>query len=570
MRKSLLLFFAGLFITSFAQAQINKRGAVPDNRVSPVLNAISDSSVLPIVLLTVSGEIPDNDRIVADMKIIDHGGVNHTTDINYAFDGNITIENRGSSSAMFIKHSYGFTTIDAVGNDKNVSLLGLPVEHDWILKGEYQDRTMLRDWLTFKLARNMGRYAPRSEFCQLYLNDACMGLFAIVEKIKRDTFRVDIAKLEVTENSGLNLTGGYILKIDKVNGAYEGGFLLKYPGPVQSLIPYIQYEYPKGDKITSQQQTYIQNYIYEVEDVLRSTNFMDTVNGYRKYISVKSFIDYMISNEIARNVDGYRLSTFFYKEKDKDTKLGQWHMGPLWDFNLAYGYSGQLCGEDWGDEGWGYDYNAVCLSDSYYIPFWWDRLLQDPSFRTQLKSRWDELRAGPLKNESIMDLIDSTVSANRPAIDKNFQIWNTAFTDYIWPNFPMGANYDEEITYLKNFITNRLDWLDANIPEVHEVINYTSLPMLTYEIRQIKVYPVPFRDHLTFDFNATGNCAVTLSIYSINGQKLYSKESDCISGQNLITWDGSDVQGNIVQSGVYIYTLETANVVIVRNKIIKY
>jgi hypothetical protein len=533
-----------------------------------------DSTKLPIVLLDVpAGIIPDYPRTPATMKIIDHGGINHPNDLNYSFKGNISIERRGSASQMFSKHSYGFSTVDHAGADSNVSLLGLPKENDWILKGEMEDRSLIRDKLTYQLARDMGRYAPRSEFCELYINGIDMGLFEIEEKIKRDSCRVDIAKLKETDNADLDVTGGYILKIDKTTGTSSPGFSLKYAAPVQGMYPLVQYDYPKGDVISEPQKTYIQNFIYDMEDALRKPDFTDPVTGYRSFISVKSFIDYMISQELARNVDGYRLSTFFYKEKDKTDKPGQLHMGPLWDFNLAYGYSGILCSGIWageGYEGWCYDYNTECQNDSYYIPYWWDRLLQDPDFRTKLKARWDELRVGPLQKDSIMNYIDSTVAKNLPGINNNYLIWDDVFHSGIWPNDPIGNNYSEEITYLKNFISNRLNWLDAHIPEVHEVIIYTSVPSLTAEIRQIRVYPVPFRDMVTFDYNATDNATVSLSVYNLNGQLIHSEESNTIAGQNFITWNGTDNSGNLVESGMYIYTLEMQNNVIARGKITKY
>lgn len=532
----------------------------------------NDSSKLPIVLVNFGeGMIPDADRITATMKIIDSGFINHATDNTFSYEGKITIERRGSASQMFPKHSYGFTTIDELGNDTSVSLLGLPKENDWILKGEFEDRTMLRDVLTFDLARKMGRYAPRAKFCELYLNGINMGLFAIVEKIKRDTFRVDIAKLKDTDNSGRDITGGYILKIDKTTGNSTGGFPVKYIAPLQYSKPFIQYEYPDGNKLTPQQKTYIQDFVYTFEDVLRSENYKDKTTGYRKYISVKSFIDYMISEELARNVDGYRLSAFMYKKKDKeDGTLGQLHMGPLWDFNLAYGYSGSLCGSSWAHDGWGYDYNKDCQGDAFYIPFWWDRLLQDPSFRTELKARWDELRTGPLHTDSIMHAIDNLVSSNRESIDKNNRIWDNVFKTYIWPNDPIANDYDGEITYLKNFITERLSWLDSHIPEIREEVVYTSAPALAVNIGQIKVYPVPFHDEVTFSYFTDEGNDFRLNVFSVTGQMVYSVNGSSVSGQNSLTWNGTDSNGSFIKPGIYMYSLELNNKVVARNKIIKF
>lgn len=530
----------------------------------------NDSSKLPIVKLNFSSPmVPDEGRITVDMKIVDNGDINHFSDSVYAYSGKVTIERRGSASQGFPKRSYGFTTIDESGNDTSVSLLGLPREKDWILKGEMEDRTMLRDVLTYELAREMGHYAPRSRFCELYINGTHMGLFAIMEKIKRDTFRVDIAKLKETDNSGLDVTGGYLLKIDKTTGGSKGGFSSSYKAPLQSLKPYFQYEYPKGDKITESQKTYIQEFMSSFENVLRSENYKDKTEGYRKYISVKSFIDYMISQELARNVDGYRISTFLYKEKDKSYKNGKLHMGPVWDFNLAYGYSGDLCRSSWSDEGWGYDYNKDCPGDNFYIPFWWDRLLQDPDFRTEYKARWDELRSGPLHLDLINAAIDSLVQNNIDGIAKNNFIWTDVFKTSLWPNNPIADDYAGEISYLKNFISDRIIWLDSHIPEVCEEVIYTSAPSISLKVGQVKAYPMPFDEEVKISYYSEGGNAARLRIYNTAGQQIYIADDVTAAGQNAFVWNGVSNTGNKLKSGVYMYTLELDNNIVVKSKLLK-
>jgi hypothetical protein len=278
----------------------------------------------------------------------------------------------------------------------------------------------------------------------------------------------------------------------------------------------------------------------------------------------------MIIQELARNVDGYRLSTYLYKEKDKIDKLGQIHMGPVWDFNLAYGYSGILCGGNWKNEGWGYDYNHDCPNDSYYIPFWWDRLLQDVYFRDQLKQRWDELRAGVFQQDSIMSIIDNFVSSNRDAIDRNFIIWNSVFQNFIWPNDKIGNNYDEEIGYLKNFITKRLSWIDDNLPEVHQEIIYDNPSNVVNAIAQIRCYPNPFADNFTVEFMGMANKNVVVKLTNIEGKLVKASYSSSISGINQMVINNKDMNNNILMPGIYFYTIEIDGNTIIRSKIIKF
>jgi hypothetical protein len=151
------------------------------------------------------------------------------------------------------------------------------------------------------------------------------------------------------------------------------------------------------------------------------------------------------------------LSTWLTKEKNKKLK-----MGPIWDFNLAFG-NANYCG---GGETnvWAYKFNERCSNDTWLIPFWWDRLLSDPVFVSQLQNRWDELRSGAFSNQYIINKIDNyTETLNAAgAIDANFEKW-PVLTEYVWPNNYVGNTYSSEVTYLKTWINDRLDWLDTSI-----------------------------------------------------------------------------------------------------------
>ena len=179
-------------------------------------------SNLPILKITtpLGQQINDVNRIVCDLGIIDNGpgNLNQIIDPFTNYNGKISIEIRGSTSQQYPKKSYGFETQTALGLNNNVNLLGLPIENDWILNGPYPDKTLLRDALTFDLSRKMGHYASNFRYCELLINNNYLGVYILFERIKRDNNRVDIAKLDLDDLAGDSLTGGYIIKVDKLTG----------------------------------------------------------------------------------------------------------------------------------------------------------------------------------------------------------------------------------------------------------------------------------------------------------------------------------------------------------------
>jgi hypothetical protein len=279
------------------------------------------SSNLPIIVIDTHGAtIPDDTKLTADMGIIDNGvgQTNHPTDPFTDYNGKIGIELRGSSSQFFPKQPFGIELRDEQGVGISAPLLGMPAEEDWILNATYNDKSLMRDVLAYKLGRDLGRYAPRTRYCELVVNGDYRGIYILIERIKRDKARVDISKLESTEITGDDVTGGYILKIDKATGNSGFGFNSAIPPLSRDYNQVInfQYEYPKFDEIQNEQMLYIKSYVKNFELVLNSSSYKDDKNGYKKFIDVNSFIDFFIMNEVTKNVDGYRLSTFLYKDRD--------------------------------------------------------------------------------------------------------------------------------------------------------------------------------------------------------------------------------------------------------------
>jgi hypothetical protein len=419
---------------------------------------------LPIVIINTSGQtIPDEPKITAQMGIICNGPgeMNSQNDPANNYNGKIGIEVRGQSTQMFPKKSYALETRDNSGGNLNVSLLGMPEENDWILYAPYTDKSMLRNAISFSLGKSIGHYCSRMEFCELILNGEYMGVYILMEKIKKDDNRVNIATLNPEEIFGDDLTGGYIIKVDKIEWDFQYGDdgWLSTPNPSypNAMNITFQYYYPEPEDLVVQQRNYIKDFIFYAEKNLISANFADPVLGYNKYFDVGSFVDFMLINEIAKEVDKYRYSTYFFKEKNSDG--GKLFAGPIWDFNLGYSNvdywpPGNLT------SGWLYE---LIEPVDWSIMFWWKRLNEDVYFRNLVKTRWTSLRQNEFSNARVAFMIDSITSYIDEAQQRNYERWPILGV-YIWPNYDWQNNtYQDEVDYFENWLNTRLSWMDSNI-----------------------------------------------------------------------------------------------------------
>lgn len=460
---------------------------------APATYTALHESTLPIVVITTDGtSIPNEPKVPGEMGIIWNGPglVNHATDPFNDHSGRIGIELRGNSSLGFPKKSYGIELWDAFDNDTSAALLGMPPESDWVLRSSYSDKSLLNDPLTMHVHQRMGHWAPRWRHVELVLNGQYLGVYQFLEKIKRDAERVDIAKLLPTDIAGDELTGGYIVKIDWAQGSFTGGWSSPYPPPNAPGAETIDFFYDEPGTPVPQQEAYIQAFVDSFETALNGPDFRDPLLGYRPFIDVRSFADFLLLNELARNVDGYRLSTFLYK--DKNSNGGALHMGPVWDFDLAWGNADYCRGNDL--TGWMYEFNYDCPGGKM-VPFWWSRMMQDTVFTDSLRCRWDALRAGPLSTDSLLAWCDSMHTVLQAPQARNFEVWPILGT-WVWPNpWPVPATYSGEVDELKDWILLRAAWMDAHLPD--QVNGCSTVGMRPTEaLPDPLVFPVPFRGTL--------------------------------------------------------------------------
>lgn len=517
------------------------------------------SSNLPIIVINTNGQdIPNEPKIQAEMGIVYNGaGVRNNLSGPYNnYNGKIGIEIRGSSSQSFPKKQYGIELQDALGNGISAPLLGMPAEEDWVLFAPYNDKSLMRDVLAYKLGRDLGRYAPRTRFCELVLNGSYEGIYVLIEKIKRDNDRVDVARLDPNEISGDDVTGGYIIKIDKESGSDNDGWYSNFNPPNRSggQRIYYQYDYPKASEISQPQKTYIKNYLAQFEAVLNSSTYNDPFNGYAKYIDADSFIDYFIMNEVSKNVDGYRLSTYLHK--DKDSNGGKLKMGPIWDYNLAFG-NADYCTRG-NPEGWVTNFNNLCSQDFWLIPFWWDRLNQDPVYANKLAIRWASLRQDILSTQRIHTYIDSVANVlNKESQQRNFQRW-PVLNRYVWPNYFVGPTYDSEVSWLKNWVSDRMKWLDTFMPKAITAIDNRDSFM-------VNLFPNPFKKELQVQIIGAENQDISLVMFDMQGRETGIDFSWVCQGNEIdrvINTEG-------IAPGMYFYQVRNSNHEVVTGKVIK-
>lgn len=463
----------------FLLASCSKDPATETNLTSP---PEIDTGALPYIRITTDVPIENEPKVAGDMAVFENQSL--------SFSSPIGIEYRGSTSfRLSDKKSYGLETWDNNGQDVDESILGFPEEEDWILTGHVFrsssntifDPSLMHHYIGYEMYRSMGRYTSRSKFVELEVNQDYMGTYIFMEKLKRDNDRIDIAKMTPTDNELPNISGGYILKIDKTSGGdvapnqplayyYDNwaddaryseaisfrsnydiyGNTLNTPpfnSPYHSeqfLETYFLYEYPKSDEISSAQKQYIQNYIHDFETALLQDDFSTDQRTYTAFIDLDSFVDFFIINEITGNVDGYRISTYLHKDRD-----GKLKMGPIWDLNIGYNRQDRVPFTDWIA-----NYNNHVDRDAWMVPFWWPRLLEDPLFQQRLKQRWQALRSNQLSTSTVLGLVQSTSNylIENGAVERNYERWSGVAVDYT-----------QAVEELKYYLDNRLSWMDGQI-----------------------------------------------------------------------------------------------------------
>ena len=339
------------------------------------------------------------------------------------FDGKTEIKGRGNSTWGMPKKPYRLKL------DKKSGLLGMSESKNWVLLANYADKTLMRNELAFMLSRNSGlTFTPDSRYVEVFLNGVYQGSYLLTEQIKEGKDLIDVED------------GGYLLEQDGFAGSEPVHFYTTKNMPVTV-------KYPDEEEITQTQKDYIKNHFQQFENALFAANFTDPVNGYRKYFDVDSYVNYYIVNEVMGNPDAF-WSTYMYK-KANDEKI---YTGPVWDFDIAVNNDDRL-----GDQ-----VNGLMFNSAHEPKVWIRRLMEDPSFRQKIRSRWNELKTKINTLPSSVNMLAKKLAVSQR---RNFTKWNILNTK-VYREFQIAGSYNAEVAYLKNHLSNHINWLDSKFNSV--------------------------------------------------------------------------------------------------------
>ena len=336
------------------------------------------------------------------------------------------------------------------GQDREIDILGMGAEHEWILNGSMYDKSMLRNYLAYSVISKIMQYTPDSRFCEVLIKKGTsysyQGVYLLCESIKQGTNRVDIA--EYKERDTFN---SYLVRKDRYD--VEALTLENY-GRIHGFNPeYLSLLYPSKYRATVDMAEYVNRDISYIEEILYSED-TKIFGSYKDVINVDSFVDYFLVNEFFGNYDAGNNSTYFYKDLG-----GRLSMGPVWDFDGAMD---------------NYIYEPL---DTESLAFntkpWFDCLCKDINFVKKLENRYTKLRQGPLSNDYVIGKIDEIISYLGGAIDREWMRWGHWYTsenmyslkDYTGNDGVTlkrnAVTYDDEIYRIKTVLREHA----ANIPD---------------------------------------------------------------------------------------------------------
>jgi len=454
-------------------------------------NVVKFNSGLPIIILHNYGQgtvpVSKSQQFVFLEAFDNEYGYSSMTNVP-TLTARGTFHVRGSSTAVAStsKSQFALQINDEFNEGLSVSLLGLPEESDWIFYAPNNfEPVMIHNPLSHQLYRDVGRYGSRTRYFELWLKDDSgtpgsitsaeyNGIYVLEEKIKRDQNRVDVARLDAEDETYPALTGGFVLSIDRIGpgasvlanftnaagGAWfpNGGATINYVSPNGLVFT---------NAMRAPQTNYIAQYINQFSRDLYGINYTNllTTNHYSNYIDVDNWIDLHIHETLTMNVDGMRLSGYFFK--DRNSKLGY---GPTWDYDRTQGstdtrdFNPRTWQSTLGDLGTDF-FNPQVTAPS--VP-WWGRLFTAPDFWQAWIDRYQQLRqpGEALSTNNIFAHIDEFTSEVRAAQPRELARWGFAprsgvltfggFTN----NFGVGLGYQAEVNWEKTWYSNRLDFAD--------------------------------------------------------------------------------------------------------------
>ena len=370
---------------------------------------------------------------------------------------------RGNGSLTNAKKPYRIKLDESRRMFKNSDMRSPAKAKKWTLINNHDDKTLMRNLVAFEIARRMGYdYVPWSKPVDVIVNGEYKGCYQLSDQITVDKNRVNITEMMPEDTEGVPLTGGYLLELDGYASQEISWFTSAAGNPVTIKSP-------DDNDIVPEQAAYIRREFNLMEAKILASNFDDPDLGFRSKLDEKTLLQYWLTEELAGNPDAF-WSCYLTKEREEDV----FRVGPVWDFDNAFdndyrNYPTNNLG----------DFISLARGGAGNSRALLKRMFSDQVLRDSMAVMWNTARAERgINAESLNAYIDSTAQELMQSQRLNFIRW-PILNQKIQVNPRAGGSYEVELGWLKEYIENRIPWLDNainpdSIVEEQEVIEIAS------------------------------------------------------------------------------------------------
>lgn len=409
-------------------------------------------SNLPLLLIHSSnGEEPTNKELSCRFYLINDNR------IEIALFGNYKL--RGIPDLNKYKKSYYISF-----NAEQKPLDFNAYSQNWVLVSNYGDKTLIRNLLSFEISKIFEmEYTVKCIPIDLMVNGEYKGTYNLCEYIEISENKINIIKMNKNDILEPEITGGYLLEIDGF--AYLGSLYINSRRGVPISIKSPNDE----DKIMDEQINYIKNKYDDLEFEIYNNNNLTNID-------LKSFVKYFLIQELIGNPQAY-WNTYIYKNRN-DNKF---YFGPIKDSDMAYDNDIRVYPVNCKDK---YIFNFGLSAGT--IDKFINIIIENKIVKEKIKEEWEDIYKNKLNLDNLYNFINETIILINESKDLNFIRWDI-IDKQISFNPRIYGSYNEEIKALKNFIKNRIDWLNKfilNITNKTETFCDIS-PYLYYEEKEI-------------------------------------------------------------------------------------
>jgi hypothetical protein len=213
-------------------------------------------------------------------------------------------------------------------------------------------------------------------------------------------------------------------------------------------------------------------------------------------MDTKTFVRHFLVGEITGNIDTY-WSVYLYKQRNDD----KFYFGPVWDFDLAYENDNRVYPVN-NKSGWLYLSGSAAGDTRGLVT----RLLSDQALLKELKDTYAEYRnKGVITTEKLLAVVDNYVTEIDQSQKLNFRRWDILSQRVHQNNQPAGS-YLGEINIVKNYIRDRIKWMDKKLSYVPTDLKPLASSTFTVQAQTNAIHIGGINEPVSIEvFDTTGN-----------------------------------------------------------------